>query len=264
MIHHATPTVRVDVSLGASRACRDCPSPDRLWGEYARCGSSSWALSHVASQRGHLEAVKLLLRRGTDVDVLNNANNLSRAMKIPCSLTVILLFPLLVNAYSWKFTSVPRQCQNVSLSIQGSGGQPPYSLVIIPFGPSPFPNSTEVRSIQNIHFSGTSTTLSFKLNYPADSSFVAVVRSYLSRYIFSVISSYRLRSATRAVLVPVAPALRSPFSDRPTRVVTIPLSPFKTFGITTSGLLVDPLNVNHYGCGGKRLTSAGTSLHHLS
>ena len=119
--------------------------------------------------------------------MLNNANNLSRTMKIPCSLTVILLFPLLVNAYSWQFTSLPRQCQNVSLSIQGSGGQPPYSLLIIPFGASPFPNSTEVRSVQSIPFLGTNTSLSFKLNYPANSSFVAVVRSYLSRHIFSVI-----------------------------------------------------------------------------
>jgi hypothetical protein len=112
-------------------------------------------------------------------------------MKIPYSLAVISLFPLLINAYTWQFTSQPRQCQNVSLAVQGSGGQPPYSLVIIPTGASPLPNNTEVRSILNIPFSGTSTTLSFNLNYPADSSFVAVVRSHLSRHIFSAISSYR-------------------------------------------------------------------------
>ena len=117
--------------------------------------------------------------------------NLTRTMKIPCSLTVILLFPLLINAYTWQFTSQPHQCQNVSLAIQGSGGQPPYSLLIIPTGPSPLPNNTEVRSVLNIPFPGTSTTLNFKLNYPGDSSFVAVVRSYLSRHIFSIISSYR-------------------------------------------------------------------------
>jgi hypothetical protein len=116
---------------------------------------------------------------------------MSGAMKIPRFLTVILLLPLLVNAYTWQFTSQPRQCQDVSLSVQGSGGQPPYSLLIIPTGPSPLPNNTEVRTIQNIPFSGTSTALSFNLNYPENSSFVAVVRSYLSRHIFSVISSYR-------------------------------------------------------------------------
>ena len=119
------------------------------------------------------------------------ASNLSRAMKIPYSLSIILLFPLIVSAYTWQFDSEPRQCQNVSLSIKGSGGQPPYSLLIIPTGPSPLPNNTEVRSVLNIPFSGTSTTLSFKLNYPENSSFVAVVRSYLSRHIVYVISSYR-------------------------------------------------------------------------
>ncbi len=110
---------------------------------------------------------------------------------IPYSLTVILLFPLLVNAYTWRFTSPPRQCENVTLSIQGSGGQPPYSLLILPHGPPSLPNKVEVRKLQNIPFSGTSTTLSFKLNYPENSSFVAVVLSYLSRHMFSVISSYR-------------------------------------------------------------------------
>lgn len=98
--------------------------------------------------------------------------DLSRAMKIPCSLVVILLFPL-VNAYTWEFTSPPTQCGNVTLSISGSGGQPPYNLLIIPNGPSPLPNDVEVRTIQNIPFSGTS--MSFKLNYPENSSFVAVV-----------------------------------------------------------------------------------------
>ena len=117
--------------------------------------------------------------------------NLSRTMMIPYSLTVILLFPILINAYTWQFTSQPRQCQNVSLSVQGSGGQPPYSLVIIPTGASPLPNNPEVRSILTIPFSGTRTTSSFKHNYPQDSSFVAVVRSYLSRHIFSAISSFR-------------------------------------------------------------------------
>ncbi|KAI0298662.1 hypothetical protein B0F90DRAFT_1818532 [Multifurca ochricompacta] len=86
----------------------------------------------------------------------------------------LFLFPLLANAYTWQFTSQPRQCQNLSLAVQGSG-QPPYSLLIIPSGPSPFANNTEVRTIQNISFSGTSTTLSFKLNFPENSSFVAVV-----------------------------------------------------------------------------------------
>ncbi|KAF8258154.1 hypothetical protein EI94DRAFT_1755449, partial [Lactarius quietus] len=77
-------------------------------------------------------------------------------------------------AYTWQFTSQPGQCQNVSVAVQGSG-QPPYSLLLIPSGPTPLPNNTEVRNIQNIPFAGNSTSLSFNLNYPANSSFVAVV-----------------------------------------------------------------------------------------
>jgi len=97
-------------------------------------------------------------------------------MKIPI---VPLFFPLLANAYTWKFTSEPRQCQNVTIAVDGSG-KPPYSLLIIPSGPSPLQNKVEVRSIQNMPFPGDSSTLSFKLNYPENSSFVAVVSRYPS------------------------------------------------------------------------------------
>ena len=85
---------------------------------------------------------------------------------------LILILPRYTSAYTWQFMSQPRQCQNVSIDIQGSG-QPPYSLVIIPSGPSPLPNNIEVRNVMN--FTGSSTTLSFNLNYPENSSFVAVV-----------------------------------------------------------------------------------------
>ena len=91
---------------------------------------------------------------------------------------VFVFFSTYTTAYTWQFTSPPRQCQNVSIDIQGSG-QPPYSLLIIPSGPTPLPNNTEVRTIQNIPFSGSSTSLSFELNYPENSSFVAVVCLYL-------------------------------------------------------------------------------------
>lgn len=110
-------------------------------------------------------------------------------MKIPFSLPFLSLFPLLANAYTWHFSTQPRQCQTVSVAIDGSG-HPPYSLLLIPTGPTPLPNNTEVRTIQNINFTGSSTTLSFKLTYPENSSFVAVVRSYLSRHNLSVFCSY--------------------------------------------------------------------------
>ena len=173
--------------------------------------------------------------------------NLSTTMMMPCSLPIVLLFPLLVNAYTWQFTSPVRQCGNVTLSIQGSGGQPPYSLLILPTGPSPLPNKVEVRSIMNIPFPGTSTTLSFNLNYPENSSFVAVVRKFIPpRFLRHFLMSPHIvfRSATTAVSVPVVPALRSPFPNRPTRVVTVSLVPAKSLGFSTSILLVDSLNVS--------------------
>jgi hypothetical protein len=108
-------------------------------------------------------------------------------MMIPLYLPFLSLFPLLANAYTWQFTSQPRQCQNLSLAVQGSG-QPPYSLLIIPTGPTPLPNNTEVRLIRNIPFSGDSTTLSFKLDYPENSSFVAVVRIYFTHLCYLLLS----------------------------------------------------------------------------
>ncbi|KAH9003382.1 hypothetical protein EDB86DRAFT_2354143 [Lactarius hatsudake] len=83
-------------------------------------------------------------------------------------------FPYYASAYTWQFTSQPRQCQNLSIEVQGSG-QPPYSLLLSPSGPSPLPNKTDPRSVQNISFPGSSSSLSFNLNYPKGFSFVAVV-----------------------------------------------------------------------------------------
>ncbi|KAH9962842.1 hypothetical protein BC827DRAFT_1266655 [Russula dissimulans] len=92
-------------------------------------------------------------------------------MQIPFSLC---LFPFLANAYTWQFTSKPTQCQNLSLAIQGSG-TPPYSLLVIPYGPTPLQNNTEVRTIQTHVFPDNGNTLNFNFDYPASSSFVAVV-----------------------------------------------------------------------------------------
>ena len=66
---------------------------------------------------------------------------------------------------------------------------------------------------------------------------------------------------TAVVLARVVPARRSPFSHRPTQVVTMPLSLRKSLGISTSILLADSLNANRFACGGNRLMSMGASLH---
>ncbi|KAI0918602.1 hypothetical protein AcV5_002549 [Taiwanofungus camphoratus] len=86
----------------------------------------------------------------------------------------LALLPSFSFAFSFNFTSIPQQCQELSLAISGSG-KPPYSVLIIPFGPSPLPNAVEARRIFEVQFNGTSTSASFLLNYPANSQFVAVV-----------------------------------------------------------------------------------------
>jgi len=57
----------------------------------------------------------------------------------------------------------------------GSGGVPPYRLLVLPSGPTPLSSGVEVRKILDVPFPDSSTTLSFQLNYPANSQFVAVV-----------------------------------------------------------------------------------------
>ncbi len=82
----------------------------------------------------------------------------------------------------------------------------PGNSLLLPTGPKPFQYTTEIRKIHNIPFSGNS--LSFKLDYPEKSSFVAVVCSSLSHRICHFLISLHTvcRSATTAVLVPVAPS----------------------------------------------------------
>ncbi|KAH7925072.1 hypothetical protein BV22DRAFT_1011908 [Leucogyrophana mollusca] len=80
----------------------------------------------------------------------------------------------LASAYSFTFTSQPQQCGTLSLDIQGSGS-PPYSVLVIPYGPTTLPNNIEARTIVNQPFSGDSTSVSFQLKYPTNSQFVAVV-----------------------------------------------------------------------------------------
>ncbi|KAL7277349.1 hypothetical protein ACG7TL_009208 [Trametes sanguinea] len=84
-------------------------------------------------------------------------------------------FAASASAFSFNFKTTPRQCQNLTIDITGSG-QPPYSLLIIPFGPTPLPNSIEARRITEVPFTNSSATeVSFQLKFPENSQFVAVV-----------------------------------------------------------------------------------------
>ena len=84
------------------------------------------------------------------------------------------LLPL-AKAYTFNIDSTPQQCSNLSISIVGNDGTPPYSALILPFGQSPLPNNVEARRIVEHKFDGTSA--SFQLRYPTNSQFVLVVRA---------------------------------------------------------------------------------------
>ncbi|KIM86796.1 hypothetical protein PILCRDRAFT_816050 [Piloderma croceum F 1598] len=86
----------------------------------------------------------------------------------------LAFYPLIVFGFSFSINNTPQQCQNLSISISGSG-QPPYRAVVVPSGPTPLPNNVEVRKILDLPFPGNSSTLSFQLKYPENSQFVVVV-----------------------------------------------------------------------------------------
>ena len=82
------------------------------------------------------------------------------------------------SAYTWNLRNDPQQCQNLTIDLIGGDGQPPFRILIIPFGPSPLPNNTEARRIQEVVFAtGDAKNGNVMLNYPENSQFVAVVSS---------------------------------------------------------------------------------------
>ena len=100
---------------------------------------------------------------------------------------VLLLQPTLSAAYSWVLNALATQCSNLSISITGSDGVPPYRVLVVPFGPTPLPSNTEVRSVIDHPFDGNATTASFAINYPANSQFVAVVSLLFFFFAFLVL-----------------------------------------------------------------------------
>ncbi|KAL5522641.1 hypothetical protein ACEPAG_8659 [Sanghuangporus baumii] len=101
--------------------------------------------------------------------------SISAFSAIASASTLAATFLPIANAFSFNIDNLPQQCSNVSISITGSGGVPPYRVLIIPFGGTPLPNNIEARRILDQRFDGDSTTVSFQLKYPALSQFVAVV-----------------------------------------------------------------------------------------
>ncbi|KAI0631060.1 hypothetical protein C8Q77DRAFT_1074934 [Trametes polyzona] len=92
-------------------------------------------------------------------------------------LAAVVPYAALSAAYSFNFKNSPRQCQDLQIEITGAGS-PPYSVLIVPIGPSPLPAPIEARRITEVSFNGTSTTASFQLKFPESSNFVAVVSTW--------------------------------------------------------------------------------------
>ncbi|KAH7345240.1 hypothetical protein B0J17DRAFT_638960 [Rhizoctonia solani] len=75
----------------------------------------------------------------------------------------------IVQAFNFTFLTIPAQCEELSIAIQGGRG--PYRLLIIPIGELLTP--PEIRTIIDRNITGT--TDSFIFNYPAASRFVAMM-----------------------------------------------------------------------------------------
>ena len=95
------------------------------------------------------------------------------APRILPALAALAPLASLAAAYSFNIVSTPRQCRNLEVDITGTGS-PPYTLLIIPIGPTPLSNLKEVRLITNVPFN-SSTSVSFQLKFPENSQFIAVV-----------------------------------------------------------------------------------------
>ncbi|KAF7318976.1 hypothetical protein HMN09_00233600 [Mycena chlorophos] len=93
-------------------------------------------------------------------------------LAVAATLAAVAFPSFAAASYSWSFAKQPSQCGNVTINI--SGGSPPYSVLIVPYGISPLPNNIEARKIQSIE-NQSSSSITFKLNFPANSQLVAVV-----------------------------------------------------------------------------------------
>jgi len=100
-----------------------------------------------------------------------------------------LLFPISVfsvlyclptaAAYTWSFQNTPQQCKDLTIQIHGDDGVPPYSVLILPSGPTPLAGGVEARRNTEAKSQGQNANITFQLKYPGNSQFVAVVRIHV-------------------------------------------------------------------------------------
>lgn len=114
---------------------------------------------------------------------------MAKSLFLRCFLLALAFCPSFSTGYSWHLNTPPTQCSNLSITVTGSDGVPPYRVLIVPFGPSPLSSNIEIRSIIDQPFDGNSTTVEFPVNYPAHSYFIAVVRRRTSNPVASLLVS---------------------------------------------------------------------------
>ena len=85
-----------------------------------------------------------------------------------CLATISLIVVFKAYAFSFYFTSTPTQCAQTLA--RWDGGQPPYTLLLVPTGHL----EPETRTITQENISSGSSVL-FVLDFPSGSSFVAVL-----------------------------------------------------------------------------------------
>lgn len=86
------------------------------------------------------------------------------------ALFVFSLLPLIAG-YSFELTAAPTQCGSLALRIINGTGSPPYTALVVPFGPSS--TSPEQRKVFQQQF--TSTDVNIPLPYPGSSGFVVTL-----------------------------------------------------------------------------------------
>jgi hypothetical protein len=124
---------------------------------------------------------------------------MAKSLFLHSFLLALTFCPSFSTAYSWHFNAPPTQCSNLSITVTGSDGVPPYRVLIIPFGPSPLSSNIDVRSTIDLSFDGDLTTVNFPVNYPAHSHFIAVVRRCTS-YLWRHFSGYLAIRLTQCLL----------------------------------------------------------------
>ncbi|KAF8629317.1 hypothetical protein AX15_003511 [Amanita polypyramis BW_CC] len=88
------------------------------------------------------------------------------------ALLLALLLPMVSAAVTWKFNAPPLQCKNLTMTVTGLTGTPPYHAIVVPFGPA----GTATEQVIDIPFNSDQETINFPINYPEGAQFVVSIK----------------------------------------------------------------------------------------